>query len=123
MNIENKDEMKNNEEKTNEEKMNEEKMNEEKTNAEKINEENNEQEQEKINEDETEKNGETNEVYEPLQGKQIVVSGETYVPKEYFKALLIKLGARVTFTVSGKTNLFIHGDRLEDGRRYYEGNK
>ena len=113
MNIENKDEMKNNEEK----------MNEEKTNEEKINEENNEQEQEKINEDETEKNGETNEVYEPLQGKQIVVSGETYAPKEYFKALLIKLGARVTFTVSGKTNLFIHGDRLEDGRRYFEGNK
>ena len=103
MQIENKDEMKNNEEK--------------------MNEENNEQEQEKINEDETEKNGETNEAYEPLLGKQIVVSGETYVPKEYFKALLIKLGARVTFTVSGKTNLFIHGDRLEDGRRYYEGNK
>ena len=33
------------------------------------------------------------------------------------------MGARVTFYVSKKTTLFIHGDRLEYGRRYNEGNK
>ena len=33
------------------------------------------------------------------------------------------MGARVTFTVSGKTNIFIQRECLEEGRRYFEGNK
>ena len=59
----------------------------------------------------------------PLDGKQICITGETVVPKEYFRVLLTRLGARVTFAVSRKTTFLIHGELLEDGRDYYEGNK
>ena len=48
-------------------------------------------------------NEELNEASGPLEGKQIVITGETMVPKEYFIVLLARLGARVTFSVSNKT--------------------
>ena len=78
--------------------------------------------QEAKNKEENNLDDENEEVL-PLEGQQIVVSGETFVQKEYFKVLLARMGARVTFAVSKKTTLLIHGDRLEDGRKYYEGNK
>ena len=48
-------------------------------------------------------NEELNEAPGPIEGKQIVITGETNVPKEYFIVLLARLGARVTFSVSNKT--------------------
>jgi len=68
-------------------------------------------------------NEELNEAPGPLEGKQIVITGETMVPKEYFRVLLARLGARVTFSVSNKTTLLIYGSRLEDGRKFFEGIK
>ena len=50
-------------------------------------------------------NEELNEASGPLEGKQIVFTGETMVPKEYFRVLLARLGARVIFSVSNKTTL------------------
>ena len=70
-----------------------------------------------------EENEELNEPPGPLDGKVIVITGETKVPKEYFRVLLARLGARVTFSVSSRTTLLIHGDRLEDGRKFFEGIK
>ena len=35
----------------------------------------------------------------------------------------MNLGARVTSAVSSKTNVLIHGEYLEDGRKYTEGKK
>ena len=70
-----------------------------------------------------EENDELIETPGPLDGKQIVITGETVVPKEYFRVLLSRLGARVTFSVSKKTSFLIHGEMLEDGRDYFEGNK
>ena len=70
-----------------------------------------------------ERNEELNEPPGPLDGKVIVITGETIVPKEYFRVLLARLGARVTFSVSSHTTLLIHGNRLEDGRKFFEGIK
>ena len=70
-----------------------------------------------------ESNEPLNEALGPLEGKQIVITGETLIPKEYFRVLLARLGARVTYSVSSKTTLLIYGNRLEDGRRYWEGIK
>ena len=70
-----------------------------------------------------EENDELIETPGPLDGKQIVITGDTVVPKEYFRVLLSRLGARVTFSVSKKTSFLIHGELLEDGRDYFEGNK
>ena len=70
-----------------------------------------------------ESNEPLNEALGPLDGKQIVITGETLIPKEYFRVLLARLGARVTYSVSSKTTLLIYGSRLEDGRRYWEGIK
>ena len=59
----------------------------------------------------------------PLQGKIIVLSGELLIPKEYLKLILINLGAKVTTAVSSKTDFLIHGETLEDGRKYTLGRK
>lgn len=59
----------------------------------------------------------------PLSGKIIVLSGSLLIDKDDLKAILTRLGAKVTSSVSGKTNILIHGDYLEDGRRYTKGKK
>ena len=58
----------------------------------------------------------------PLLDKIIVLSGNLLIQKEYLKILLINLGAKVISAISNKTNL-VHGDILEDGRKYKEGKK
>ena len=58
-----------------------------------------------------------------MKGKIIVLSGEKLISKEYLKKLLEKLGAKVTTCVSNKTDFLIHGENLEDGRKYFEGKK
>jgi len=59
----------------------------------------------------------------PLQGKIIVLSGELIIPKEYLKVILLNLGAKVTNAISNKTDILIHGETLEDGRKYSLGRK
>ena len=59
----------------------------------------------------------------PLKGKTIVLTGEMIVTKDDLKAILVNLGARVTSAVSSKTNMLIHGEYLEDGRKYTDGKK
>ena len=59
----------------------------------------------------------------PLIGKTIVLTGEMMISKDNLKAILMNLGARVTSAVSSKTNVLIHGEYLEDGRKYTEGKK
>ena len=71
----------------------------------------------------TKENEELNEPPGPLEGKVIIITGETIVPKEYFRVLLARLGARVTFSVSSHITMLIHGNRLEDGRKFFEGIK
>ena len=68
-------------------------------------------------------NEELNEPPGPFDGKVIVITGETKIPKGYFRVLLARLGTRVTFSVSSRTTLLIHGDRLEDGKKFFEGIK
>ena len=59
----------------------------------------------------------------PLIGKTIVLTGEMIISKEELKAILMNLGARVTTSVSSKTDILIHGEKLEDGRKYTDGKK
>ena len=59
----------------------------------------------------------------PLNGKTIVLTGEMMISKDDLKVILMNLGARVTSAVSSKTNMLIHGEYLEDGRKYMEGKK
>ena len=59
----------------------------------------------------------------PLNGKTIVLTGEMIISKEELKAILMNLGARVTTAVSSKTDILIHGEKLEDGRKYTDGKK
>ena len=59
----------------------------------------------------------------PLNGKTIVLTGEMMISKDDLKVILMNLGARVTSAVSSKTNMLIHGEYLEDGRKYTEGKK
>ena len=59
----------------------------------------------------------------PLKGKTIVLSGEMMITRDELKEILMKLGARVTSAVSSKTNMLIHGEYLEDGRKFTEGKK
>ena len=60
----------------------------------------------------------------PLSGQTFVITGllKGYDRDELIE-LLQKYGAKVTGSVSRKTNCLIHGDKLEDGRHYSEGNK
>ena len=59
----------------------------------------------------------------PLNGNNIVLTGEMMISKDYLKIILINLGANVTSAISSKTNILIHGEYLEDGRKYTEGKK
>ena len=59
----------------------------------------------------------------PLNGKTIVLTGEMMIDRDDLKAILMNLGARVTSAVSSKTNMLIHGEYLEDGRKYTDGKK
>jgi replication factor C subunit 1 len=60
----------------------------------------------------------------PLTGQTFVITG---LLKDYERdeltEILKKFGARVTGSVSKKTSCLIHGNKLEDGRHYSEGNK
>ena len=62
-------------------------------------------------------------INKPLQGKIIVLSGEMLIPKEYLKVILLNLGAKVTTAISNKTDILIHGETLEDGRKINLGRK
>ena len=59
----------------------------------------------------------------PLLGKIIVLSGELIIPKEYLKVILMNLGAKVTTAISNKTDILIHGECMEDGRKINLGRK
>lgn len=59
----------------------------------------------------------------PLNGKTIVLTGEMMISRDDLKEVLMNLGARVTSAVSSKTNMLIHGEYLEDGRKYTDGKK
>ena len=58
-----------------------------------------------------------------LIGKTIVLSGEMMISKDDFKEILMNFGAKVTSAVSSKTDMLIHGEYLEDGRKFTEGKK
>ena len=62
-------------------------------------------------------------INKPLKGKIIVLSGEMIIPKEYLKVILLNLGAKVTSAISNKTDILIHGETLEDGRKINLGRK
>ena len=87
-----------------------------------IEEENKEDEKVKMNDEnkKVENNEEINEDTGPLEGKDIVLLGETMIPKQSFGLILTRLGARVSFCVNDKSSLLIHGKNLEDGRKYFE---
>lgn len=61
----------------------------------------------------------------PLKGKTIVISGvfRCTDDRNKLKDALIGLGARVTGSVSNKTDMLLHGYELEDGRPSNESNK
>ena len=59
----------------------------------------------------------------PLNGNTIVLTGEMMIAKDDLKVILMNLGARVTSAVSSKTTMLIHGQYLEDGRKYTDGKK
>lgn len=65
----------------------------------------------------------TNEIIGPLTDNTIVLTGEFPISRETFTNTLKSLGAKVTGSVSSRTTILIHGDKLEDGRSYEEGNK
>ncbi|CAD8077029.1 unnamed protein product [Paramecium sonneborni] len=59
-----------------------------------------------------------------FKGLTIVLSGLLNVcSREKFEQFLKNNGAKVTGSISGKTNYLIVGDKLEDGRKGEEGNK
>jgi replication factor C subunit 1 len=60
----------------------------------------------------------------PLTNQTFVITGLLRgYDREELTELLRKFGAKVTGSVSGKTSCLIHGQKLEDGRHYSEGNK
>ena len=87
-----------------------------------IEEENKEDEKVKMNDEnkKVENNEEINEDTGPLEGKDIVLLGETMIPKQSFGLILTRLGARVSFCVNDKSSLLIHGKNSKDGRKYFE---
>ena len=58
----------------------------------------------------------TNEIIGPLTDNTIVLTGEFPISRETFTNTLKSLGAKVTGSVSSRTTILIHGDKLEDGR-------
>lgn len=63
-------------------------------------------------------------IHGPLTGQTFVITGllKGY-ERDELTELLRKYGGKVTGSVSGKTTCLIHGQKLEDGRHYSEGNK
>jgi replication factor C subunit 1 len=61
----------------------------------------------------------------PLEGLTIVMTGvfQANSNRGDIKEILERLGAKVTNSVSNKTDLLIYALKLEDGRDYNEGNK
>lgn len=64
-----------------------------------------------------------NEIIGPLSGKTIVVTGVFPMSRDEITNTLKGLGAKVTGSVSTKTSILLHGDKLEDGRDFDQGNK
>lgn len=66
-----------------------------------------------------------NDLIYPLKGKTVVITGvfKSTSDRDRIKDILISLGARVTGSVSNKTDILLHGHELEDGRPYNEGKK
>ena len=59
----------------------------------------------------------------PLSNITIVITGEFNIDRGEITNILKNLGARVTGSVSSRTNILLYGERLEDGRLYSEGRK
>ena len=60
----------------------------------------------------------------PLAGQTFVITGNfNNIKREELTDVLKSYGARVTGNVSSKTTCLLHGETLEDGRHYTEGNK
>ena len=68
-------------------------------------------------------NEEINEDMGPLEGRDIVLIGETMIPKQSFGLILARPGARVSFCVNDKSSLLLRGKNSEDGRKYFEKNE
>jgi len=58
-----------------------------------------------------------------LSGKTIVVTGVLPIDRKNLDDILKSLGAKVTGSVSKKTDYLVYGESLEDGRSVIEGNK
>ena len=65
----------------------------------------------------------SNAIIGPLNGETIVLTGEFEIERSKITEILKNLGAKVTGSVSSRTTILIHGERLEDGRPYNEGRK
>ena len=60
----------------------------------------------------------------PLTGQTFVITGILRgYDRDELTEILRKYGAKVTGSVSGRTTCLVHGQKLEDGRHYSEGNK
>ncbi|CAG9332418.1 unnamed protein product [Blepharisma stoltei] len=60
----------------------------------------------------------------PLQGQTFVITGVlSNYDRNELTDILKSFGAKVTGNVSKRTSCLIHGDKLEDGRNFTEGNK
>lgn len=62
---------------------------------------------------------------QPFDGYTIVLTGNfaNFTSKEAVANALEQLGARVTTSISGKTDMLVYSQFLEDGREYNQGNK
>lgn len=62
---------------------------------------------------------------QPFKGLKIVLTGviNSGADRKEVEKVIEKFGARCTGQVSGNTDILIHGEYLEDGRVYSEGNK
>ena len=58
-----------------------------------------------------------------LSGLTIVITGLMEIDRPELTKIIKNLGARVTGSVSGRTDILLHGEVLEDGRKFTEGNK
>lgn len=61
----------------------------------------------------------------PCKGLRYVLTGNFNCTsnREDIKKMIIELGGAVTGSVSGKTNVLLHGHILEDGREPHESRK
>ena len=64
-----------------------------------------------------------NEIEGPLSEETIVITGEFELKRDEITNILKSLGARVTGSVSSRTTILFHGEKLEDGREVTEGRK